>query len=263
MQINEINALFFSPTQTTRKTVFATISEIRAQNTRVLSLPKEGYRFENPSDLCIFASPTYGGRIPRPAAKRIKKCSGKNNPAVLIALYGNNKFGDVLAELSDLATERGFVPVAAAAFAGEHSFSTEQMPIAAGRPDVKDLEAARTFGRRIQDKIIEMESPCAIEVPGISPKKPPPSPDAAPPETDTQKCTLCKRCQTVCPTAAITVLEPEGRVETERKKCIYCCACTRECPQSARTLTDPALLKTAGRLHDNCSERREPSFYLD
>ena len=51
------------------------------------------------------------------------------------------------------ASDRGFKVIAGATFVGEHSYSTQQNPIAAGRPDADDLQFAETFGAKIRTKI--------------------------------------------------------------------------------------------------------------
>jgi hypothetical protein len=56
-------------------------------------------------------------------------------PAVVVAVYGNREYEDALLELKIFAEAAGFRPIAAGVFLGEHSFSTQDMPIAAGRPD--------------------------------------------------------------------------------------------------------------------------------
>lgn len=55
-------------------------------------------------------------------------------------------------ELDAFASDRGFKVIAGATFVGEHSYSTQQNPIAAGRPDADDLQFAETFGAKIRTK---------------------------------------------------------------------------------------------------------------
>ena len=103
--------------------------------------------------VAVFAAPVYGGRIPRTALERMEGIRGEGTPAVVMAVYGNRAFEKAAAELADFVRARGFVPVAAAAFVGEHSYSTERTPIAAGRPDGQDLAAAEAFGRAVRRKL--------------------------------------------------------------------------------------------------------------
>ena len=72
---------------------------------------------------------------------------------MVIAVYGNRAFEKAAAELAALAARQGFVPVAAAAFVGEHSYSTPETPVAAGRPDAQDLARAAEFGAAVRKKL--------------------------------------------------------------------------------------------------------------
>ena len=107
----------------------------------------------NKEELVLFGAPVYGGRIPPLAAKRLSRLKGNQTPAVVIVVYGNRAFEDALLELSDLVRARGFIPIAGAAFIGEHSFSTHDNPIAKARPDQADLKNAEIFGEKIKEKI--------------------------------------------------------------------------------------------------------------
>jgi len=65
------------------------------------------------------------------------------------------------------------------------------------------------------------------------------SPDAAAPRVhlvataDENACTLCGRCQDVCPVGAITV---EQTLRIDEAACTGCGACAAECPNQAITL---------------------------
>lgn len=72
---------------------------------------------------------------------------------MVIAVYGNRAFEKAAAELAAAAARQGFVPVAAAAFVGEHSYSTPETPVAAGRPDAQDLARAAEFGAAVREKL--------------------------------------------------------------------------------------------------------------
>ena len=103
----------------------------------------------------LFVIPVYGDHMPVPA----RECFAKvyvtdNRPAILVAVYGNRAFEHALVDLEDFVRGHGFNPMAAAAFVCEHSYSTAETPIAAGRPDEADLQAAEDFGRRVREKLL-------------------------------------------------------------------------------------------------------------
>ena len=104
-------------------------------------------------ELTIVAAPVYGGRVAETAMERLRAFHAHQAPVVPVVVYGNRDYEDALKELSDTLVDAGFVPVSAGAFVGEHSFSRKDMPIAAGRPDEADHEAAVRFGRAIKEKL--------------------------------------------------------------------------------------------------------------
>ena len=92
------------------------------------------------------------------ALERLREIRGEGTPAIVLAVYGNRSFGTAVAELASFVAERGFVPVAAGAFVGEHSYSTPETPIAQGRPDAQDLAAATAFGAQVREKLAKTGS---------------------------------------------------------------------------------------------------------
>lgn len=113
-----------------------------------------GYPAPLPGEaVAIFAVPVYGGHVAPVALERLREIRGEGTPAVVLAVYGNRSFGTAVAELASFVAGRGFVPVAAGAFVGEHSYSTPATPIAQGRPDARDLIAATAFGAQVREKL--------------------------------------------------------------------------------------------------------------
>jgi Fe-S-cluster-containing hydrogenase component 2 len=53
---------------------------------------------------------------------------------------------------------------------------------------------------------------------------------------DESSCTGCKRCETVCPPAAIKVVEKIARVD--EKKCLACTKCWHLCPEHSITMAE-------------------------
>ena len=72
-------------------------------------------------DVCLVAVPSFGGRVPAPAVRRLARMRGGGARAVLAVAYGNRAYDDTLLELQDVLREGGFRPVAAVAAVAEHS----------------------------------------------------------------------------------------------------------------------------------------------
>ena len=171
--INSVNLIYYSPTGTSRKIARAvgdglkvnnlTESDITLDNNNIKSFPNDS--------LTVFVSPVYGGRIPSIFFERLGTLNGNGAMCVVVVVYGNRHYDDALLELKNEMTKRGFRVAAAASFIGEHSFSRENMPVAAGRPDFYDLGMAEHFGKEVMDKITTVPDLGDLFVPGNYPYK--------------------------------------------------------------------------------------------
>ena len=104
MEIRTVTACYFSPTDTTKKTVEAIAHGIRPViNILDLTLPsaREAQYHFGPEDLLVIGAPVYGGRIPLVEEEAIRHIHGSCTPVVLAAVYGNRAYEDALLELRD------------------------------------------------------------------------------------------------------------------------------------------------------------------
>ncbi len=266
MDINSATLIYFSPTQTTRKVVEAISRGLQVANPECVDLTLPAAEVQKlpfiHRDLAVIGSPVYGGRLPTVAVSRLRRFRGNGVPAVIVAVYGNRAYEDALIELRDLALEIGFRPTAAGAFIGEHSYSTNFMPVAVGRPDVEDIDKAMAFGKMIREKMMTVRALDQIgllQVPGTFPYKELRTLSGISPVTQHTLCTKCELCISVCPTAAIDADDP---ALIDKVLCIRCCACVKVCPAGAKTMDDPRIRKIMEQLSVTCSQRKEPKTYL-
>lgn len=272
MNIAKAHLICFSPTRTSRSVGEAILRGTGAQDIAVTDLTHGEVAFPemNENELAVVAVPVYGGHIPRLAVSRMAALRANGTPAVAVAVYGNRAYEKALQELDALLSEKGFRVTAAATFIGEHSYSTESLPIAAGRPDKNDLEEAASFGSRIRTKLDAAAGasdlrPVDVRRIGKPRQRLIPllrfvmkvirlrksgTPMPASPTADAGLCTRCGHCVAVCPNGAI-IKGDECNTLTDR--CIRCCACVKGCPRQVRRFDTPF----AALLADCFKERKD------
>lgn len=197
----------------------------------------------------------------------MKDLRADGTPVVIVVVYGNRAYEKALVELDAFVSGLGFKVIAGGTFVGEHSYSSDRYPIAAGRPDDEDLKFAEEFGAKVRIKLsnaADAEHLYGVDVQKIQRPKQPflpllrflrrviklrkngvPMPRT--PQVDENLCTHCGLCVKRCPAGAIVKGE---ECVTNAEKCIRCCACVKGCPQKARTFDTPF----AALLHD-CFQR--------
>jgi ferredoxin len=204
----------------------------------------------------------YGGRLPLASLDALKKFKSNQSPAVIVVVYGNREIDDALLELKEIVEESGFKVIAGAAFIGEHSYSTEKIPLAPNRPDKQDLIKCGNFAAMITEKFknFSQNSFTDLNIPGQHPyKERKDLPLDAHPITDKNLCDNCGLCVDLCPTNAIS----NDYIEiTDGALCIHCCACVKSCPNGARIFDHPAVNSIKDRLFLTCSERKEPTYFI-
>lgn len=265
MQFEHVHLLYFSPTATT-KTILNQIAkgigkpvlsdtDITRPDIRHSPAPE----FKN--SLVLIGAPVYAGRLPKEAAQYIKTIKAFDCLAVPVVLYGNREFEDALLELKNSLMDCGFVPLAAGAFIGEHSFSSPDLPIAPNRPDEQDLETALQFGKKINDVVSQastLSDITRVDVPGNFPYKQGPAFGSFSFIDVSDACDDCGICLTACPKNAI---DPDDHWATRDEPCIYCCACIKACPLDARIMKAGPIMEKTKWLNENCSQRKNPSIF--
>lgn len=260
MDFNFSHLMCFSPTHSSHLIGEVIMNALQMEHSAEIDLT-----YEKPAgpvylqgSVTVIALPVYGGRIPETALERMEGIQGKEALAIPVVVYGNRDYDDALLELKDWCVAHGFTPIAAAAFVGEHSYSRNDRPIAAHRPDEKDLDIARQFGAEVRQWIREWKEGTPfppLMVKGNFPYKVkgPKSPQT--PLTKTEWCTHCGLCIEICPVQAISLKE---EIVSDAGRCIKCCACVKQCPAEARIFDTPYT----DLLFKNFSARREPELFI-
>ena len=249
-----LRTIYFSATGTSKKIALAIsqsiATEFVVEDITFQSLQNTSYATD---DLLCIAVPVYGGGVAPVALKRLDAIRGNNTPAVVVVVYGNRNFERAAVQMSDFLAERGFVTIAVAAFVGEHSYSTEQSPIAVGRPMVEDINDANRFGELVKQKLtkgLESVDVSTLQCPDSGEEnvkafvefvkgyqaEQAKNPVKLLPITDENRCVMCGVCVDVCPMEAI---DCEDVSVVDPTLCIKCCACVKECPKEAKLLNSP------------------------
>ncbi|WP_028828367.1 flavodoxin family protein [Proteocatella sphenisci] len=268
-----INALYFSATDTSKKTVHCIAQVLHKKlnittpvNVHDFTLP-ENRSFApkySSQDIVVIGLPVYAGRVPNILLEYLNSIEGNGALAVALVLYGNRNYDDALSELVHILSKENFTIVGAGAFIGEHSFSKI---LAKNRPDCEDFVIAEKLAADIASKISSSSTFSSVEVKGTYPPRAyykPLDPDANPvdirkvkPKTNSS-CIDCKLCSITCPMGSID-FDDVSKIEGI---CIKCGSCIKKCPTGAKYYDDQDYLRHKNELEADFSKRKSPETFI-
>lgn len=266
MKMGLAKLVYFSPTGTTKAVAYGIARGLNASSTELIDITKPEARIEplqaSGNELLVVAVPVYMGRVPALLTEWLQSIKADNVPTVCVVVYGNRAYDNALLELKNMLQDCGCIPIAGAAFIGEHSFSSSETPVALGRPNKDDLGCAETFGQQIHEKVQSISSIShlsSVSVPGNHPYGGVTKLWDVDFIAVASICTQCGVCADVCPVGATDSLHSEI---IDQEKCITCCACIKNCPQSARTIKSGLVKDASIRLNSLYKEpKRVERFF--
>lgn len=204
-------------------------------------------------DIAVISVPSYGGRVPDVAVKRLMTLQGNGARAIIVCVYGNRAYEDTLVELRDTVQKIGFQVIAAVSAIAEHSIARQ---FATGRPDKQDTQQLVKFAEEIKTKISSenIEEP---DIPGHRPYKKASGAGLVP--KPSKECLNCGVCAKECPVQAIDMNHPK---KVNGDLCISCMRCISVCPNGARKVNSVALSAVGIALKKVCSDRKDCELFI-
>lgn len=267
MKIGTAKLVCFSPTGTSKAVVLGIARGIDSSRMELIDVTTPQARKQplrtSKHDLLVIAVPVYMGRVPDLLNEWLNTIEADNTPTVCVVVYGNRAYENALLELKDIVSSRGCVPIAGAAYIGEHSFSDAGTPVALGRPDADDLRHAAEFGRKIREKLRSVHGISGlsvVEVPGSYPYEGITKLwDVDFIAVNKSLCEQCGTCAEVCPVGAV---DAQNSSKIDLEKCVSCCACIKKCPREARWIKPGPVNEAQKRLVTLHKEPKMPEAFL-
>lgn len=247
-----VTAIYFSPTDTSRKGA-CTIAQTLGGTYNELDLTCQAATTQfGSNEVAVFGAPVYGGRLFEGFVERLAGVRGDKTPCIVTVTYGNRDYDDALLEFCDLVTAQGFIPIAAAALIGQHTYGSIQV----GRPDRDDLAEDAAFAGKVADKLKNGDY-STPDIPGNRPYKEGGKGGSFIPLTN-DDCVDCGRCTAECPVQAI---DADNRT-IHADRCISCFRCIRRCPVGAKHMDLPAYNEFAAMFTEKLKTPRANAYFL-
>ena len=244
-----VTGVYFSPAGGTRRAVEALCSCWEGEKSFLELGVRRPEANLGREDLLVLGLPVYADTIPD-VPGLLDGLHGDETPCVVVATYGNCKYGDALAQMKKLMAERGFRCAAGIAIITPHIFAPV---LGSDRPDAEDMKILKDFAVQVKKKLSENSWPEA-ELPGN------PDPEirhipALVKARDMDICMECGHCARVCPTGAMNTMT----LKWDDSKCISCMTCVSRCPTGALSFNSAAI---ANKLTAAFSERQSISIFI-
>ncbi|MHA1438638.1 MAG: EFR1 family ferrodoxin [Promethearchaeota archaeon] len=253
-------ALFFKK-ELTQLNVKIDLFDITSYKSRQKELNLEKY------DAFIFGFPIYAWQAPKVVIKWLKKINGKNKNCSVFFTYGGVSTGAAHYNISQILKGQNFNLIATAEFICKHTYSIGGWGLMEDRPNQEDFNIATQFIKIIYNKFIGKENNfLKLKNPNISTetlkrieiiaKK-----GIPPPSRDGKDCSLCRKCEELCPTNAMNA----DSGNPDENLCIRCFRCIVICPDKALLTQDLKkqfeFIKKANKLTEEILKNKKSKIY--
>ena len=241
MSGQSIAVVYFSGTNVTKtyarviRDVFADLGctvrlfDVTAYGSRQKPLPVDDFH------AFIFGFPVYADFAPSVINSWLPTLEGNDKPCAQFFTYGARTSGYAHFHTMQLLGQASFRVLLSAEFLGRHSFNVGGWQILPNRPDESDFAVAKEFTilalKRLSSQappVFRLQKPFgynqAIEARKIQPQRS--ERGWTNPVRVTDKCSMCRDCETECPTQAFNA----DTGLSDPASCIECMHCVYICP---------------------------------